>query len=219
MRSIESGEVFGRWTVLSVCGAKAACRCECGTERQVSINSLTSGRSKSCCCGRNTPKGESNRAWKGDNARAETKRARCQRAYKLDKCEKCDSPATDRHHKDRDTGNNVRENISFLCRSCHMKEDGRLEALKKAGAESSKRRIKPPKPCSVCALPSKPTWKGKCHRCDMYYRKTGRDWTPDVGKPMPPRSCVVCTKLTDRPAKGRCHACYEFWRRNGKERR
>lgn len=34
---------------------------------------------------------------------------------------------TSRHHRDGNTANNKTENIIFLCRKCHMKEDGRLE--------------------------------------------------------------------------------------------
>ena len=54
------GQKFGRWTVLSRAEDKVDeqghhftrwnCRCECGTQKIVYGNSLTSGRSKSCGC-------------------------------------------------------------------------------------------------------------------------------------------------------------------------
>lgn len=50
------GKKFGRWTVLEEAGRTPTssvlwlCRCECGTEKVVSGNSLRNGRSKSCGC-------------------------------------------------------------------------------------------------------------------------------------------------------------------------
>ena len=59
-------------------------------------------------------RGEKHPSWKGDKARPETKRARAQRKYSLDKCERCGKKATERHHIDSDTGNNERSNILIL---------------------------------------------------------------------------------------------------------
>lgn len=44
------GEKFGRWEVVEVRGRKALCRCECGVEREVAINNMLRGISKSCGC-------------------------------------------------------------------------------------------------------------------------------------------------------------------------
>lgn len=44
-------------------------------------------------------------------------------------CELCGIKATERHHKDANTFNNVRENIMFLCHRCHTLEDGRAMRL------------------------------------------------------------------------------------------
>lgn len=78
------------------------------------------------------PTGEQHHAWRGDAAATQTKRYRAVRRYRLGSCEKCGKPATDRHHKDGDTGNNARSNIALLCRRCHMIEDGRLEQFRAA---------------------------------------------------------------------------------------
>lgn len=48
--------------------------------------------------------------------------------YQLGLCERCGKAATDRHHKDANTGNNEASNIEMLCRRCHMEIDGRLAA-------------------------------------------------------------------------------------------
>lgn len=32
---------------------------------------------------------------------------------------------------------------------------------------------KPPKPCVNCGVPSKPLWRGRCHACDIYFRRRG----------------------------------------------
>lgn len=70
--------------------------------------------------------GSKHPAWRGDAARPETKRSRAQRQFKLGSCELCQKAATDRHHKDGDTGNNSKRNVQMLCRRCHMEADGRL---------------------------------------------------------------------------------------------
>jgi hypothetical protein len=50
-------------------------------------------------------------------------------------CERCDSPATERHHKDDDVTNNDPSNIEFLCKSCHT-----TESLKRRWADPKYRR-------------------------------------------------------------------------------
>ena len=47
-----------------------------------------------------------------------------------EKCEECEAPAVDRHHKDGDPSNNDLTNVASLCRRCHMLADGRLEILR-----------------------------------------------------------------------------------------
>lgn len=50
------GQKFGRWLVLEKLEPEGRkkyrylCRCDCGTERPVIVNSLKTGRSKSCGC-------------------------------------------------------------------------------------------------------------------------------------------------------------------------
>ncbi len=119
--------------------------------------------------------GSEHYAWKGDAASTKTKRCRAQRKYKLNKCERCNGKATDRHHKDGDTGNNDRSNLEFLCRRCHMEVDGRLEKLKTTGKQRGLKLAVAPKPCRICKKLAKPTRKGRCHRCDMYLRRTGAE--------------------------------------------
>jgi hypothetical protein len=61
---------------------------------------------------------------------AESGRYRARRIFpSLGSCERCGRPATDRHHKDADPTNNSAGNVAMLCRSCHMKADGRLDRL------------------------------------------------------------------------------------------
>ena len=47
-----------------------------------------------------------------------------------EKCDECDSPPLDRHHRDGNPQNNDPSNIAFLCRRCHQIADGRHERLK-----------------------------------------------------------------------------------------
>ena len=55
MTGVLQGKRFGRWTVLvdqPKAGGTVRCRCSCGTERAVYVQSLLRGVSKSCGCGR-----------------------------------------------------------------------------------------------------------------------------------------------------------------------
>lgn len=103
---------------------------------------------------------------------AEAGRARARRLYpNLGTCAKCRAPASDRHHIDGDTFNNRRSNIEFLCRSCHMREDGRLESLRFAAMRFWHNR-KPPR-CSNCGLPARPARRGRCGTCSKYWYDHG----------------------------------------------
>lgn len=75
--------------------------------------------------------GDKNPRWGGDNVGANAGRTRAQRMFQLGKCDLCNKPAVDRHHRNGNTLDNRPENIQPLCRSCHMKVDGRLKNLEK----------------------------------------------------------------------------------------
>lgn len=113
--------------------------------------------------------------WKGDDASPSAKRTRARKRFKhLGICEKCGKKsACDRHHIDANTGNNVRSNIMFLCRRCHMEIDGRLEAF-----IHSKRNSKSAQPCKVCGRLAKPLRKGRCGACAERFRRNGFDTAP-----------------------------------------
>ncbi len=72
--------------------------------------------------------------------------------------------------------------------------------------------------CRICEQTSKPLRKGRCHRCNEYFRRNGEEWSPEAVAPLPPRVCCNCGALTIHPCMGRCHACDAFWRRNQSER-
>lgn len=98
-------------------------------------------------------------------------RVEAERLYPvLGSCENCWKPALDRHHKDGNTANNIRENIAFLCRRCHMAEDGRLAAFIAIG--QAPREPAPPTPCVQCGRLYKPLRKKLCSRCNDLRRYT-----------------------------------------------
>ena len=112
--------------------------------------------------------------WKGDEATAESKRMRCRRMYpEIEKCQRCGRKASDRHHKDGDTGNNRRDNLFFLCRRCHMELDGRLARF--ISYSNSLKGPQPPKQCKNCKRWIKPIRKGRCHACNEYHRRRGKE--------------------------------------------
>jgi 5-methylcytosine-specific restriction endonuclease McrA len=69
--------------------------------------------------------------WSGGKVSEKGGRARALHLYPvIGPCVSCGSPRSERHHRDENTANNHPANIVILCRRCHMKEDGRLAALK-----------------------------------------------------------------------------------------
>lgn len=58
-----------------------------------------------------------------------------------------------------------------LCRRCHLREDGRLEILKKHRGVSEKM---PSKPCSACGAMAKPLARQMCSKC------YDRLWRPNL---------------------------------------
>ncbi len=121
----------------------------------------------------NIRRGPSHALWKGDSARPETKRQRMSRLVPIGPCEHCGRDARDRHHIDGDTGNNSVSNVVNLCRRCHMIADGRLAKLRVNAKIATDAAKKPPRPCSHCGRMDTRFWRGQCHTCDMYERRTG----------------------------------------------
>lgn len=62
-----------------------------------------------------------------------------------------------------------------LCRSCHMKEDGRIDVLLASAPQQKGYKI-PPKPCTKCGKIVKPLRKGLCYTCYEHQRIGGRSY-------------------------------------------
>lgn len=166
--------------------------------------------------GKSVLRGKDNPGWRGDAASDETKRQRCRRRYAIGLCDSCGLPASDRHHKDGNTGNNDPGNIAILCRTCHMQADGRLE-----GFLSHCKGLHPttaePKSCLNCGRPSKPLRRGRCHSCNEYLRRNGveRPYSEDGRKEkavtVHAYNCPGCGRSVDvvgKPIAGMCRSCY-----------
>lgn len=137
-------------------------------------------------------------------------------------CTRCKLAApTDRHHKDGNPLNNSPSNIAFLCRRCHMREDGRLERVIQRQSQlcgELNPNWSPPKICSNCHTLSKPIKKGLCHACNEYQRRHGVP-RPDtlyrfVKSPRKYDAkdiCLDCGTTYGESkgfSKGRCTLCY-----------
>lgn len=71
-------------------------------------------------------RGAGHPGWKGDDVNDAVGRDRALRMYDVTLCERCGASRNlDRHHRDGNTRNNASENVEVLCRSCHMRVDGR----------------------------------------------------------------------------------------------
>ena len=83
--------------------------------------------------------GVEHHAYKGNDIDIKSARSRTERGYPDRPCESCRNPKAERHHKDGNTRNNSPANVRFLCRGCHMLEDGRLDGFREiARANQSK---------------------------------------------------------------------------------
>jgi len=70
--------------------------------------------------------GPEHHAWQGDDVSEKGGRNRALRMYQdIGPCTECGDVKSERHHNDGNTANNSPDNISVLCRRCHMKADGR----------------------------------------------------------------------------------------------
>jgi hypothetical protein len=113
---------------------------------------LTSRRKKFCgpACRseamRERQTGESNTNWNPDATSIYTGRNRGRARYETGACEECGAAKTERHHKDGDPLNNEPENITILCRRCHMIADGRMEKWVALGESRSKTKQESPRP-------------------------------------------------------------------------
>lgn len=167
------------------------------------------------------PFGANHHAWRGDSAVSTAKRARAQRRYSLEGgCQDCGKPATDRHHKDGNTGNNIASNIAILCRRCHMIADGRLERFK-----ATRLKPKPPKACLVCGRigTSSATMylrQGRCNRCSAYFKKHGKErpMVERVTRETKKGPCQTCGIVIAPLKRDRCQPCYDYWKRTGRSR-
>jgi len=140
-----TGQRFGRLLVIRRSkrktrrkGTHAAflCRCDCGAERIVVGKDLRNKNMQSCGCLKRdllkTETRENSRAWKPDATNPSTGRNRARARYKeQEPCVVCNSPHTERHHRDRDTLNNEASNVPFLCHRCHMIEHSRMRKITK----------------------------------------------------------------------------------------
>ncbi len=121
--------------------------------------------------GRQQQTWERHPGWRGDLVSKNQARDRARQWYERGACEKCSKPGYDRHHVDGNPYNNIPSNVQVLCRRCHMIADGRLERFK----AFPKPLPKPPTPCCVCRRLYKPLRKGRCPRCDAYFRSHGSE--------------------------------------------
>lgn len=98
-------------------------------------------------------------------------------------CKACGSQPVDFHRQEHEIDGNLRvsrmaarghpidviqaeiDKCTALCRSCHMKEDGRLDTLSSSCPNQKGVVLVGPVPCKICKTPTKPTWQGMCRRC------------------------------------------------------
>jgi len=197
---------------------KAARRAWCD-DRIAETQRRVFGEARMPATGTGAVQGPDHYSWKGDSAAPMTKRARAQRRYVLGQCVRCLKPATERHHIDEDTGNNIPANIELLCRRCHMKVDGRLDKLVERLPSIWETNRRPDRACRLCGRvsPPKRMWKDRCHRCHEYFRRNGVE-RPTVRARPEPKECLICGQLSAKQKRSRCTRCYRYLSNNGVDR-
>lgn len=148
------GKRFGKLTVLYLIGKDKArnllwfCECDCGGTTVQRTNTLNMGGVKSCGCYRKEIAqkrmlNEGNPMWRGDfvnrmGLHVWVKR----RKLKPEFCERCGK------RKPQDLANISQQykrdpnDYEWLCRKCHMNDDGRMERLKKRNkSETTKQNL------------------------------------------------------------------------------
>lgn len=112
--------------------------------------------------------------------RPDAGRKRAQRLFPaLGICTECGSkPAVERHHRDGDTENNAPDNVTPVCRRCHMILDGRLAQLTGRGHEGG-------------------VASGVARRRDVC--RNGHPQTPEnlYVRPNGARVCLICRREQD----------------------
>jgi len=140
-----TGKKFGKLTVLEFAEKRGntvywKCVCDCGKEKTIRSGHLTSGNTKSCGClqkdaglhrrGISVNCGENNGMWKGDDVGNKSLHEWGRKHKpKPEFCEMCNiRPPYDLANISGEYKRDIND-FKWLCRSCHMKEDGRLERL------------------------------------------------------------------------------------------
>ena len=121
--------------------------------------------------------GKKNPMWEGSNVGYASLHEYIRNRMVLPKkCKFCSS--TNNIDLANKSGNYLRKTSDWqwLCRSCHMKADGRLSRF----MAIPKRLPQEPLPCSNCQKPSKPLRKKLCHACNEYKRRHGMDRPPSL---------------------------------------
>lgn len=103
-------------------------------------------------------KGSNNNAWRGGSSPSYY-RSLCFAAWG-NKCMGCPAPATIAHHRDEERSNNVKDNLTPLCRRCHQLLHGCVLNLPK-GKVAFHRRACPT--CPRMFMPTGP--RGVCPKC------------------------------------------------------
>jgi 5-methylcytosine-specific restriction endonuclease McrA len=84
--------------------------------------------------------GADHHAWAGDETNEKNGRKRAQARFAADACVSCGATPAERHHVDGNPSNNAPENVTILCRRCHMAEDGRLDVVRRNPGSGSSTR-------------------------------------------------------------------------------
>lgn len=128
-------------------------------------------------------------------------------------CEMCGKAAkTDGHHRNY----NQPLVVIWLCRKCHMREDGRLAQFYSTSHGLNPNPL-PMRQCKTCKRLTKMFWFGECHACNEYLRRNGKprpfkdDGRIEKWEHRKFLTCLRCKRvagIVGNPIKGFCKSCY-----------